>query len=140
MKDLGFSLDTIHGILDQQIRTPKDLLCMRLKVIELEQQQLEKSKETIRSLIQVMELEGKEDWDNLFTKFFPPQKDKKQMREIWNRHFTAKEQRLLKNLPKAGKDYEEISKWVDIVNDIRKNLDKDPTSNEAQKLQDDGWI
>lgn len=43
LKEIGFELETIHEILTNQVKSTKDLLHMRLQIIEIEKEQLMES-------------------------------------------------------------------------------------------------
>ncbi|MEW9676923.1 MerR family transcriptional regulator [Lentibacillus sp. L22] len=134
LKELGFSLETIHEMMEKQVQSPKDLLSMRLHIIELEQQRLDKAKERIHFLIQMMELEGTEDWEYFVDYVSSNQVSAQEMAEKWDRHFTKGELDKIARLPEVGQDIEQINKWIHIVKDIRNILGTDPASPKAQEL------
>lgn len=134
LKELDFSLETIREIIENRINSPKDLLHMRLHIIEMEQQQLEKSKDTIRFLIQAMEMEGTEDWNLLTEKLYSTQENSDSFKERLKRFFTEKERRKIEQLPQLGADDERMQKWIELVQDIRHAYHMDPASPKVQKL------
>ncbi|MEN1969238.1 MerR family transcriptional regulator [Lentibacillus sp. N15] len=134
LKGLGFSLETIREMVEKQVKSPKDLLFMQLHIIELEQQRLDKAKEKIHFLIQLMELEGTEDWEHYVDYVSTNQVSAQDIAAKQNRYFTQEELDKIKCLPKIGQDFELVNKWIHIVNDIRNMLGTDPASPEAQKL------
>lgn len=134
LKEFGFELETIDEIVDNRVRSAKDLLQIRLKVIKLEEKELQQKKERIQTTIQLMELEGKDDWKAIFNTFSKHNNSKQKIKDNWNNYFTEKEQEILNGLPKVGKDREEVNKWTELVNDIRLNIHKEPSSKEAQEL------
>ena len=59
LKDLGFDLETIRSILNEKVKSSKELLKLKLEMIVEEQERLEQKKQRIKMLLEVMELEGK---------------------------------------------------------------------------------
>ncbi|WP_165769170.1 MerR family transcriptional regulator [Virgibacillus profundi] len=134
LKELGFELETIHEILADQIKSAKDLLQIRLEIIQAEEKQLQKSKEKIQAIIQLMELNGDDDWQGIFNTFTDVKSDKQKIIANWNKYFTEEEQEILNQLPRIGEDHEEVEKWTALINDIRLHIHKEPSSSEAQSL------
>ena len=134
LKEFGFELETIHEIVSNQVKSTKDLLQMRLEIIKLEEKQLKNTKEKIQTSIQMMELDGIDNWEAIFNTVTYPESKKQEIKSNLNKFFTENERETLKALPKVGQDIEEVDKWVELVNDIRLNLHKEPFSEDAQDL------
>lgn len=91
LKELGFELETIRSILKENIKSSKELLQLRLELIEEEQARLEQKKKKINTILQVIDMEGKDDWETIFNTASTIKKyNHKEIAERWDSHF-AKE-------------------------------------------------
>lgn len=132
LKEMGFELETIHEILGNQVKSSKELLHMRLEIIKKEQAQLERMEKNIHETLLLMEMEGTSNWQAIFGTISKQYSRPKDFRSIWNNYLTEDEIEILKNLPTIDK--KAINQWVELLRDIRKNMDKDPSSPIAQQL------
>lgn len=133
LKEMGFELETIHGILDDQVKSSKELLSIRLEIIKEEQAQLKSMEKRIHEIIQLMELGGTNDWQAIFNTISKQYNRPENMNTIRSRYFTAEELEAVNNLPKVGGN-KETKKWINLLNEVRENMDKAPSSPIAQTL------
>lgn len=134
LKEMGFDLETIHEIIGNQVKSSKELLLMRLEIIKQEQAQLEHMQNNIHEILQLMDMEGTNNWQAIFSTISKQYSRPKDFKSIWNDYFNEDEIDKLKNLPTIGVDKEIVNQWVELLRDIRKNMDKDPRSPIVQHL------
>lgn len=134
LKEMGFDLETIHEIIGNQVKSSKELLLMRLEIIKQEQAQLEHMQNNIHEILQLMDMEGTNNWQAIFSTISKQYSRPKDFKSIWNDYFNEDEIDKLKNLPTIGVDKEIVNQWVELLRDIRKNMDKSPSSSIAQNL------
>jgi len=136
LKEIGFDLEKIKDVMTNQKTSPKELLHMRLEMITGEIQELEKSKRIIQGAIRLMEFGGHESWEEIFGTFKNTQLDKNTIVKNRNKFFTRDEQEVLSELPKINQNTAMVEKWVHLIKDIRKEMDRgtEPESVEGQKL------
>lgn len=128
LKDIGFELETIHEIIANQVKSYKELLHMRLEIIHQEQLYLKSSEDKIRGILHLTELEGQADWEAIFNTFSKPKNTQEELANLRQNFFTENELEVIKALHK------QVEQWVALINDIRLNLDADPSSKTAQEL------
>lgn len=134
LKEIGFELETIHEILVNQVKSTKELLHMRLQIIKIEKEQLNESEGRIRKILQLMEVEGTNDWEPIFNTFLLPKNKERLFKEIRKNYFSEEELKIIERLPRMGSDDKLAAKWIELIKDIKCNLDKDPASKKAQAL------
>lgn len=139
LKEMGFELEAIHEILGNQVKSSKELLLMRLEVIKEERAQLTGMEKNIHEILQLMELEGTNDWQAIFNTISKQYSRPKDMQTIRNNYFTSEEMKTINNLPKVGVDKKEVDQWVILLRDIRGNMDMPPGSPTAQSLAKRWW-
>lgn len=131
LKDIGFGLEKIHEIIDEK-RSLKESMQMRLHIIKLEQERLKEKEDSVRYVLQVMELEDVSDLETTYETIFDRDFDTEEIHKLWSKNFTSSEKQILNKLPRTGTN--EIDNWIKLIKDIRVSLDKEPSSNEAQEL------
>lgn len=135
LKDLGFDLETIRSILNEKVKSSKELLKLKLEMIVEEQERLEQKKQRIKMLLEVMELEGKNDWETTFeTLSMLEGYDYKKLRERWNKYFSQEEQKILKSMPRLGDENPLSKKWMEIMKELKESVHEDPNSPKVQQL------
>ncbi|WP_164670081.1 MerR family transcriptional regulator [Virgibacillus doumboii] len=136
LKEIGFELEKIREIMDNQQASPKELLEMRLEMITSEIQELEKNKRTIQLAMQIMEFGGHENWEELFGTFKQSFLNWKEILDNRKKYLTPEEQKKLANMSNLGGNTELNSGWSYLLNDIRKALEQgiSPESPEGQKF------
>lgn len=134
LKEIGFELEIIHEILANQVKSAKELLHMRLKIIKVKKEELEESEEKISEILQLMEVKGTNDWEPIFNTFLKPKNNQKILKEIRKNYFTKEELEIIEKLPRMGSNDKLAIQWAELIKDIKHNLHIDPTSGEAQAL------
>lgn len=135
LKELGFDLETIRSILDETIKSSKELLELRLEMITEEQARLEQKKQNIQAILELMELEGKQDWESIFQTLSTFRNyDFRKIRSRWKMYFSEEEQKILQALPKIGDENPLTKRYVELVKETRENLHVDPASEKGQEL------
>ncbi|MFJ8064465.1 MerR family transcriptional regulator [Psychrobacillus sp. NPDC096426] len=141
LKEMGFSLNSIRQMLEDQHLSHKEALTMQLKVLELEKARLEERSRSIRYLLQVSEFEDLANWKDVFDRI--PMNSSPTPTEvyesIWSKYFSKDEVQFFKQLPKIGDDTETIKIYTSLINDIRINIHIDIASPKAQDLAS-RWI
>lgn len=134
LRNLGLPLETIQGAMDDKHLNSKDLLEMRLKVIQEEQEKLKRMEDSINSLLALVEIGGTTDWKSIFKTFYTAPNNEEVLKKIWNQHFSKEEQVLLKQFPNLGDDSELAATAMTLFRDVRAHVNESPTSEIAQQL------
>lgn len=134
LKDLRFPLETIHQFLSNREFDIQNVLAMRKKMIQAEQQQLSKMEASIDTLLAITETKESTDWESIFETFSTFPVDKSPLRELWEKYFSEDEQRVLNKFSHSGEDVEAENPWTALTEDVRANLCQDPQSPIAQEL------
>lgn len=134
LKDLGFPLETIHQFLSDHEFDLQNILEMRKKMIQAEQEQLSKMATSIDVLLAIIEAEEYTNWETVFETFSTFPADKSSLRELWKKYFSEAEQRVLNKFSHSGEDIEAADQWTALIEDVRANLYQDPKSPVAQEL------
>ena len=136
LKELGFELETIKGILLDQSKSSRELLEMRLEMIQQEQEQLNNKKQKIKAFLQLIDLEGRYDWENIFQSFTKYKYTYQEIEQHQRKIFTEEEMEIIQKLPKVGDDNELNARFVELMKEARTLVNHNPDSNEAQNLAD----
>lgn len=136
LKEIGFGLETIKSIMNNKEQTVKELLHMRLKIIESEQEELDRIRQKLERYIQLVDLSGEENWAEVLDMFKQYNFDWGSIEKERSKIFSEEEQRILEALPKVGEGKIMDEKWLNLVNDIRKTINEGnrPESSEGQTL------
>lgn len=134
LKEMGFELETIHQIIGNEVKSTKELLNIRLEMIKTEKKRLNKMEKRILETLQLMELEGSNDWRGVFDTVTKQYNKPKDYINLWHKHFTPEEVGKLNNLPKVGEDRAEVNRMALLLRDIRENINAAPSSKIAQDL------
>ncbi|MDW0116527.1 MerR family transcriptional regulator [Sporosarcina thermotolerans] len=134
LRNIGLPLETIQDAMNDKQLNSKDLLEMRLKIIQEEQEQLKRMESSIKSLLYLAEFEGTTDWKSIFETFYSSPNNKKALKKIWNQYFSEEEQALLKQFPSLGADGELASEATALFREVKANVSESPTSEIAQQL------
>src|SRR5699024_4863606 len=135
LKELGFELETIKQIVAEEVKSSKELLHWRIELLHAKQTKITKQKEKIYSLLRMMELEGKNDWQTIFDTLATIKNyDQEKIIKSWNKYFTPKEQQIMDALPKLGEDTPLANKWIALLKETKEHLHLDTTSNKGQQL------
>ncbi|MDY0404519.1 MerR family transcriptional regulator [Virgibacillus sp. 179-BFC.A HS] len=135
LKELGFSLEAIKLMLEEEGNSPRELLQMRLKMIQAEREKLKKLEQAIHGTLQLMDLEDAGKWEEvaqIYQKLHDWGKDGTDL--VRKTYFTEDELDALHQLPKIGQEGKDIEEIVTLVKDIRDNLHIDPASPKAEEL------
>lgn len=140
LKELGFELETIRSILKENIKSSKELLQLRLELIEEEQARLEQKKKKVNTILQVIDMEGKDDWETIFNTASTIKKyNRKEIAERWDSHFTEKEQNVLRDLPVLGENNPLVMEWIQLLKETKEHIHVDPASEKGQQLAKE-WV
>ena len=134
LKDLGFPLETIMQFLSNREFDLQGVFSMRKKMILAEKERLKEMEKAIDTLLTIIETEENTDWETVFKTFSTFPADKSLVKVLWEEHFSEAEQRILNRFesPEEKREGEKI--WIDLAQEVRDNLHKDPASPEAQRL------
>ena len=132
LKELGFELETIKDILENQSKSSRELLELRLEMIQQEQEQLNQKKWKIQAYLQLIDLEGRYDWENIFQTFTKFKSTYKEMEHLQRELFTEEEMEIIKQLPRIGD--ENNARFVELMKEARSMVHLLPDSIEAQTL------
>lgn len=136
LKELGFELETIKGILLDRTKSSRELLEMRLEMIQQEQEQLNIKKQKIKAFLQLIDLEGRYDWENIFQSFTKYKYTYKEIEQYQRKIFTEEEMEIIQKLPKVGEDNELNTRFIELMKEARTLVNHSPNSDEAQNLAD----
>ncbi|WP_047985980.1 MerR family transcriptional regulator [Ornithinibacillus californiensis] len=131
LKEMGFNLNEIQKILANHIKSSKELLQLRLEILNDEQLRLKQQEQKIKAILDIMEMEGTTDWQAIFesTNFIKNNNSNK-----LKHYFTKDELYILDQLPKFGSDDVIAQKWVELIKDIKANINVEASSQIAQDL------
>lgn len=134
LKDLGFSLETILQFLSDREFDLQSVLSMRKKMILAEKESLREMEKSIDTLLTIVETEENTDWETIFKTFSTFPADKSLVKVLWEKHFTEEEQQILNRFTSHEENREGEKIWINLAQEVRENLHKDPASPEAQRL------
>jgi DNA-binding transcriptional MerR regulator len=135
LKEIGFDLETIRSILNENIKSSRELLQLRLEFIAEEQARLEKKKKKIHAILDVIDLEGKQDWEVIFQALTQLKNyDQETVSMKWDKLFTKEEQDILQSMPKIGDNSSLSQGLIQLVKEIKEHVHIDPASDKAQQL------
>jgi len=134
LKFMGYSLDTIKQMLSTMDHAWEKSLEHQLQFILMEKKRINNIEKTIRAILQSMMLEEELNW-NLVAKLMNLyQENNNTAQRYLDDHFTQEEQNALENLPRLGEDDGKVQIWMELIKEVRINLDQDPSSEIAQKI------
>lgn len=139
LRDLGFSLCTIHQFLISREFDLSRVLKMRKKIIQEELRQLRKTEESIDALIDIAETETHMEWETIFSSFTSRSSKQQLLKESWTKYFSEEEQQIVDSFPIFGEKSSDDPHWEALVQKVRANLDQDPASSIAQDLAKE-WL
>lgn len=134
LKDLGFSLETVHELLLKREFDLHSVLSMRKKMIQAEQQQLIDMESCIDTLLVLLETNTLTSWESVFEVFSAFPTAKNPLRELWEKYFSEDEQRISTKFSTAEENRQAENEWVVLIEDVRANLYQDPKSPASQEL------
>lgn len=123
LKEIGFGLNEIRDIITNQAASPRELLEFRLKVLAAKIEEMEKSRATIQSALQIIDFGGQEDWDALFDTFSQSHQHQKTFREKRNLYFSDVEQEKFGSMLKFGEETSLNRDWSVLMNEIRESIE-----------------
>ncbi|MFA1821030.1 MerR family transcriptional regulator [Virgibacillus oceani] len=134
LKFMGYSLDTIKQMLGTMNHTMEESLEIQLQFIKSEKERMNNIEKAIRAILQSMTLEEELNW-NLVTKVMNLyQENNNTAQRYLDDHFTQEEQNALENLPRLGEDDEKVQVWMELIKEVKINLDQEPSSEIAQSI------
>lgn len=137
LKDMGLELAAIKQLLTYEITSPKKILRKRLDMIQMEKEQLEQAEQAIHAILQVMDLEGTDNWERIADVFLQVQsQDKEAIRKLREKYFSKEELEVLNNLPIIGEDNDIMKEWTNLFKDIRSELYHGPETPKAKEYVD----
>lgn len=139
LRDLGFSLHTIHQFLVSREFDLSSVLKMRKKIIQEELDQLRKIENSIETLIDIAETETHMEWETIFSTYTSHASKQQHLRESWTKYFSEEEQQIVDSFPVFGEKNGDELQWKALVQKVRANLNQDPASSIAQDLAKE-WL
>ncbi|GGN59193.1 hypothetical protein [Oceanobacillus indicireducens] len=136
LKEIDFPLKQIKTIITNQEKSPMELLQMQMELIQSEIKQFKKNKHTLESFIQVMELGGHKNWEDIFNTFKHISPVNSKFTEKRQKYFTNEELEILNTLPKVGQDTPVVSDFINLFREIRQAIadEVNPSSKKGQQL------
>lgn len=134
LRNLGLPLTEIQLAVSNNTWNVKDVLTMRLQMIESEKKQLMAMEKSIQSLLALAEIERHTDWPSIFESFYTFPNSKDAMKTLWAEQFTDEEVAALTDLPNLGGLGDQSEATLSLLKDVRANLHNDPSSAMAQDL------
>src|SRR5699024_4698251 len=136
LKEIGFPLIQIKAIITNQEKSPMELLQMQMELIQSKIEQLKKNKHTLESVIQVIELGGHKNWEDIFNTFKYLSPINSKVTEKREKYFSNEELQILNTLPKVGQDTPVVADFINLFRDIRQAIADQvtPDSENGQQL------
>lgn len=134
LRNLGLPLTDIQSAVSNNTRNVRDVLKMRLQMIDSEKKRLKAMEDSIVSLLAIAEIDQHTDWASIFETFYKFPNSKDAMKTLWAEQFTDEELTTLTDLPSLGGLGAQSDATLSLLKDVRANLHIDPSSATAQKL------
>jgi DNA-binding transcriptional MerR regulator len=137
LKFMGFSLEQIKDLLNRQNFEIKKSLQIQSQVLEKEVARLRQASYALQKVATLLEDEGKMDWKKIIHIIEVIQMDEK-TKKTWAEEFYTEEE--LKEFERLGKKFSPAQiqayqqKWAELIAEVEKNLDADPSGKIAQSL------
>ncbi|MED4015566.1 MerR family transcriptional regulator [Sutcliffiella cohnii] len=139
LKELGFQLETIHEILKNKQIILEELLQLRLDILKAEREKIAKMEHSIHMLLDLSAIEKSTNWYEIFEVFHSYKVNDVDINKWREKYFSNEEQKVLKKLPALGDGSEITNQWIELINDIRENINVDRNSDVAFKLVE-SWL
>ena len=137
LKYMGFSLEKIKNILDESKQTWQDSLKLQLDMVRLEQSRLKILEQALVGVSYSIEIEGHIDWQMIFDIIQLFQHPETAM-ESYASYLNEEQMNLLFQLNDQLSE-EQIQKWIHSINEIKDNLELEPSSDKALLLVEN-WL
>ncbi|MEH7239162.1 MerR family transcriptional regulator [Bacillus sp. JJ1562] len=138
LKYMGFTLEQIKDILKNSSSTWQQAIEQQLEMVRREQERLKMLEQALLGVSYSIEIEGKINWSIIFKTIQLYQQTPEDILQQYKEYLTEEE--MKKIIQMNEKITEEDSKeWLQIIRDIKNNLEADPTSEVAQGLVE-RWI
>ncbi len=133
LKYMGFSLQKIREILDEQKITWESAFDQQLEMVRQEKKRLLALEQSLNAVLGSIRVEGEIKWPIIFDiiQFF--RKDPQAIVHLYEKYFSEKELEMIQQMNERISE-REIQEWLAIIQDIRANLNASPVSQTSQDL------
>ncbi|MCG7345845.1 MerR family transcriptional regulator [Sporosarcina sp. ACRSL] len=138
LKYMGFSLEQIKDILKNSTTTWQQSIEQQLEMVRREQERLKMLEKALLSVSYSIEIEGTVNWSIIFSTIQLFQQDPEEIFQQYRDHLTKEEMEKIMHMNDQMTE-EDTKEWIQIIHDIKSNLEADPTSEIAQSLVE-RWI
>ncbi|WP_102026222.1 MerR family transcriptional regulator [Salirhabdus sp. Marseille-P4669] len=133
LKYIGFSLEQIKTILHSSTPTWQQSIQEQLQLVKQEQIRLKKLENALLRVSSAIELEGEVNWSILFGIIQLFQRGPGDEFQSYKEYLNDDELQKMMEMD-AQMTEEDMKNWVQVIREIRQNLDADPSSELAQQL------
>lgn len=123
LKEVGFELNGIKNILRKNEQNPKDLLEMRLQLVNEQLKKYNDAKHQLETAIQLFDVGDYESLEELFRHLKPHSGRERDAVQARRKYFTPEEQTKIEKLPKVGEDSPIAWKWSELLRDIKQAIE-----------------
>ncbi|MFD1735022.1 MerR family transcriptional regulator [Bacillus salitolerans] len=138
LKYMGFSLEQIKDILRESPSTWQQSIQQQLEMIRREQERLKMLEQALTGVSYSIEFEGEINWSIIFSVIQLYQQNPEDAFQQYKDFLNNEEMRKIMDAD-ARMSEEDIKEWMRIINDIKNNLEIDPSSAKAQQLAE-RWL
>ncbi|GAB2571806.1 MerR family transcriptional regulator [Gracilibacillus alcaliphilus] len=133
LKYMGFSLEQIKEKLGESAVNWQQSLEQQLDMVRQQQKQLQALEQALNGVLYSIQFEEEVKWSLIFEIIRLFQQDKEIVQHLYDPYLNKKEQKIIKDI-QAERSIDDVQEWSDIIGDVRAVLNKDPSSEEVQRL------
>ncbi|WP_130860113.1 MerR family transcriptional regulator [Gracilibacillus phocaeensis] len=137
LKYMGFSLEQIKEILEDSTSTWQESIQQQLELIKKEQERLETLEKSLLGVSYAIEIEGEINWQIIFSIIKMYQQHPEETLNPYADYLNSQEMKRVMDMNVKNMSEEAIKKWINVIHDMKDNLDLDPASEKAQRLVED---
>ncbi|MFD1362862.1 MerR family transcriptional regulator [Lentibacillus salinarum] len=138
LRYMGFTLEQIKDMLKSETLTWQESIKHQLKLVRQEQERLKALEQALRGVSYAIEFEGEINWPIIFSTIRLFQQDPEDALQQYKEFLNDEEMRKIMDVNEQISD-EDIKEWMNVIGDIKNNLDIDPSSEKARQLAE-RWL
>ncbi|MFA1819955.1 MerR family transcriptional regulator [Virgibacillus oceani] len=139
LKYMGFSLEQIKDILEKSSSTWQESIQQQLELIKREQERLHTLEQALQGISYSIKMEGEINWQVIFGIIQLYQQDPEDALKQYENYLNKDEMKKIMDMNVQNMSEEGIRDWTKVIQDIKNNLDLDPSSKKAQQLVEN-WV
>ncbi|GEL76364.1 MerR family transcriptional regulator [Tenuibacillus multivorans] len=133
LKFMGFKLEQIKNILKDSTSTWLESIQEQLEMVKREQERLKTLEQALLGISCSIEYEGEVNWSIIFSTIQLFQQDPEDVLQQYKSYLSEDEMEKIMDM-NAQMSKEDMREWMEIISDIKANLEIDPASEKAQQL------